>query len=683
MPVEVIDLLSSPDPVRNSKPFTKAPAPSQNQHISTIAPHIPIGGVWLTLSSDDEDGVSLPPLPKSDRTAHPAPSTKSAESLRVMTNTCLQPKPLPSLNKAIPQSANTPKQCNDFLFLSEDFDSTIDLDHSMTLPPSNSVGILGLNRKQMEEERLARINKTKTETDEHSSGTNYAAAELGSTSLLRNLGSDDPFELGDMFSKRKPSVSPPRQMEPPSRQFDNGIRDLTKRKPSATFLLNSEDDPFELDLPPLKKQQRSSNLLPKGPGPKPYGYKRSISNFETSSKETSTNPKASGLARSKSTIVELDPIMFTSSPDYHAEAAKRRKEKRLPAFNKDEDEDVFGFGSSNASPEKKWGTRAVSLDNSSDSLPDINTVVSKNAARKTKKPLNSSLKSPDILGKYHADKERDKKAQEKAQEKAQKAKEKEDEKERKLAAKEEKAKVKESAAFLAKANILKVDKKVSTPEMIVGLPSSLKEKVKDATRTFLADLSVKTYDYDSDLPVIKWKRRVEAIWDLEARIFRPCEVQIKEEKHVMYVMSAEDFVQLATGEEGNDLDSHVLRLKTTFQSHELIYLIEGLGSWLRKNKAVKNRGFTEAVRKEMNPVDLSTSQKARKRKVAQYIDEDMVEHALLKLQVIHSVLIHHSQVMENTPEWIRSFTQHISTIPYKYAHHIFPIQHFFTSSNHM
>lgn len=669
MPVEIINLLSSsPEPAPARKALMKAAVPQLKQSATrTNVPPKPVQDAWYTLSSDDENGIDLPALQSNSRT-HADRATESMADLRVITTTSQTTNPISTLSTRASRPNTISQRDDDFLFMSDDFDSTIDLDRSVNLPPTNSSGLSGLNRKQMEEERLARINRSKAGIVKAPPGAKKIA--VNDTPHMRSSFSfNDPFEFGEGFTKRGGSLTAsPSRVEASDSPADF-LTKPTKRNASASLLSMSEDDPFELDIPPLKKRQLSPKL-PSKTSPKRSSYKRSISNIETSLKPATTKPKTSGLARSKSTIVESDPIMFTSSPDYYAEAAKRRKEKRMPTL--DEDEDIFGLGPLESSSKQNRSIRDVSCDDSSDSLPDINALVSKKPTKKPKTYAKPCSKGSDILEKYHADKAKDRKAQEKAQEKCQKSKEreqkaknKEEEKERKRVAKEEMAKEKENAAFLAKANILKVDKKVSTPEMIVGFPSSLDPKVKDATRTFLADLSVKTYDYESELPIIKWKRRTEAVWDPEAGIFRPCELQIKEEKHIMYVMSANEFVRLATGKEGNDLDCHALQLKTRFNSREIVYLIEGLANWSRKNKTIKNRGFTEAVRNQMNPAEPNTSQRGKKKKEEPYVDEDLIEHALLKLQVVHGVLIHHSQVTENTPEWIRSFTQHISTIPYK------------------
>jgi crossover junction endonuclease EME1 len=109
----------------------------------------------------------------------------------------------------------------------------------------------------------------------------------------------------------------------------------------------------------------------------------------------------------------------------------------------------------------------------------------------------------------------------------------------------------------------------------------------------------------------------------------------------------------------------------------MIYLIEGLSAFMRKIRNARNRQFTSAVRDGLCGNEDSTSastgnqhgQPARAKRAAQAptenVDEDTVEDALLNLQVLHGVLIHHTNAPVETAQWIAVFTQNISTIPYK------------------
>ncbi|KAL3421471.1 ERCC4 domain-containing protein [Phlyctema vagabunda] len=241
---------------------------------------------------------------------------------------------------------------------------------------------------------------------------------------------------------------------------------------------------------------------------------------------------------------------------------------------------------------------------------------------------------------------------------------KEVDKEQKRIAREEKAAAKEREKEFAKANTL-TDKKNSTAQMIVDLPSCLDVRLGSHAKALLLPVGAELGEWESEISLIKWRRKVEAIYDEQAGHFVPCPKHIKDEMHIMYVMQANEFVSLATGPEGKDLDSHFLRLRAKYDGYTIIYLIEGLTPWMRKNKGVKNAQFQEAVRNMGQDEENSATQRRKPKKQAEYIDEDLIEDALLRLQVVHKPLIHHTNSAIETGQWVVAFTQHISTIPHR------------------
>lgn len=260
----------------------------------------------------------------------------------------------------------------------------------------------------------------------------------------------------------------------------------------------------------------------------------------------------------------------------------------------------------------------------------------------------------------------------KAATKLQKLKEREEEQERKRLLKEEKAREKQLAADLAKVNKTKTDRKISTPEMIVDLPFSIEGKSIDTQiREFLKNLEVRATSYHSPLPnILKWRRKVTSIFNDELGHWEPAPETIQKEKHAMCLLSAIEFVDLASADpseaDGLDLEAHVLKVKSNFEDCVPIYLIEGLTAWMRKNKNTRNRAYQAAVLSQMDgATEASQTTSKRKKPAAEYIDEDMIEDALLRLQVMHGCLIHHTADTVETAEWVANFTQHISTIPYR------------------
>ncbi|KAI9834172.1 MAG: hypothetical protein M1826_005283 [Phylliscum demangeonii] len=255
------------------------------------------------------------------------------------------------------------------------------------------------------------------------------------------------------------------------------------------------------------------------------------------------------------------------------------------------------------------------------------------------------------------------------------------EKERKDRLKEEKAREKQAAADLTAANKSRTDKKVSTPEMIVDLPSTIighdEAPMAEKIGRFLKNLGVQIASYDAPVSnVIKWRRKVTAVYDEEQGHWEPVAEHVRQEKHALCLMPAAELVALATRDpneaDGHDLDAHVVKMQSQFLDCKIIYLIEGLAAWMRKNKNIRNRAYQAEV---MNGVDRPANEdeddpagrrRAKRTKARPvYVDEDMIEDALLRVQVVHKCLIHHTATPDESAEWVSVFTQHISTIPYR------------------
>lgn len=272
------------------------------------------------------------------------------------------------------------------------------------------------------------------------------------------------------------------------------------------------------------------------------------------------------------------------------------------------------------------------------------------------------------------------KAIEKEEEQKRKRALKEEEQEIKRLLKEEKAREKQKDAALAEVNKSKLDKKTTGPEMIVDLPASIDgQGVDTQIRAFLKNLQIEATSYQSPLPnIIKWRRKVKSRYSEEKGHWEPIQpMQIENEKHVMCLMSAQEFVALASANSHQrdvpSLEAHVAKFKSEFDSCKPIYLIEGWTSWMRKNKTTLNRAYQAAVLNQMDSVENAApggSQKStsrRKNAAQEHVDADMIEDALLRLQVMNGCLVHHTAIPVETAEWVANFTQHISTIPSRYV----------------
>ncbi len=494
----------------------------------------------------------------------------------------------------------------------------------------------------------------------------------------RNLNSTSAW------NRTAPTASGLKRISSGGKYSRNGNdKDKTKGKEDVFFLSDNTDttidlsDPFGSVLEPAAKRRRVSpepdfmkntySAIQKG-----KGIARSVSDVTATSRSaTMSTVNAPRLKRSKTSVQDDDPILFSSSPDIFS-VARNRKEKVNCSKEQDFDEDNNDlFQTYGPSKMASATTRRVHEEGSHPSssdldLPDIATITS----RPSSFPFSSRVDSKKTLTAYRSEKVALQKQRDKVRKVQEKLELKEAEKERKRATKEAKAKEKEMAADLAKVNTLRIDKKVSTPAMIVDLPRDLDARLAAQVRQFLGPLEVECKEWNNPIPsIIKWRRKVDSIYNEDAGFWEPIPLEIKPEKHVMCVMPAKEFVDLTMADEGRDLDAHILRIKARFDRCAIIYLVEGLTPWMRKNRNIKNRQYTEAVRSQMaqglEERAASASQKGKKKTQQEYVDEDMIEDSLLRLQVIHGAQIHHTTATVDTAQWVMVFTQHISTIPYR------------------
>lgn len=290
--------------------------------------------------------------------------------------------------------------------------------------------------------------------------------------------------------------------------------------------------------------------------------------------------------------------------------------------------------------------------------------------------------------------------------KASRGAEREAEKERKRLEKEEKAREKQKADDIAEVNKKKTDKKVTAKEMILDMSRGLQgisagNQIEEYMKEL--DVEVKYFDEEIELSstsepaftypgnIVKWRRKVEARYNEDEGHWEPiAKPRIEQANHVLIHLSAVEFATIAVqplapntatpideAAMKANLDKHITYLRCLAKDSKPIYLIEGLDSWLRKNATAKNRAYTAAVRAqdESTPQIQSSSQAARpkKRKKAalpaldlSHVDTELAERLQLHLQ-LHPLrpLIHLTTSASGTASWIKTFTEHISTVPYR------------------
>jgi len=264
----------------------------------------------------------------------------------------------------------------------------------------------------------------------------------------------------------------------------------------------------------------------------------------------------------------------------------------------------------------------------------------------------------------------------KAERVAQKARDKDKEKEKRRTQRDEKAREKQRAADLSEVNKAKKDKKETSKEMIVDLPMSIGEqRIEDQIREYLKNLDIETNTYQSPvLNVIRWRRKVDSYFD-EGKGYRVATPkEIRDEKHALCLVTAKEFINLATAAssdvDNETLTEHIRKFKSKFVGCTPIYLIEGFNAWMRKNRNLRDKEYRTAVldqlqRDEASAASVSHRAPRGKQKPEAYVDEDLIEDALLQLQVMNNCLIHHTVTPLESAEWVANFTQHISLVPYK------------------
>ncbi|KHN95549.1 ERCC4 domain protein [Metarhizium album ARSEF 1941] len=223
-------------------------------------------------------------------------------------------------------------------------------------------------------------------------------------------------------------------------------------------------------------------------------------------------------------------------------------------------------------------------------------------------------------------------------------------------AKAAKAAEKQRAAALVEVNKLRTDKKVSTPEMIVDLSSGLGSELRIQVQEMLQGLGVDHTTWNGpEHSIVKWRRKVTSKYNHDIGLWEPIPARIVDEEIALVIVAAEDFVAMALDDL---LATHVADIKSHHGNNKFVYLVQGMTPWLRRNRNNRNRRFASGVRS-------TNAAPSSSRASGEHISEDVVEDAMLALQVEHGMLIHHTAVAIDTARWVINFTQHVSTIPYR------------------
>ncbi|CAH0047739.1 unnamed protein product [Clonostachys solani] len=591
--------------------------------------------------------------------------------------------------------------------LSDEFDTTIDIDELISLPSfdksshANSTNNI-TSTKQSTHISIETADATRqriiqeTITDIHSDDFD-SASENGEPRIYEStsngnkrrrvsdwvnpkdpptLETSDPFcssqkeaRLDGNQHKSPYSANGPVEIlsspeRPPTARSKPGLPLMTIENPpttSFTTSFQSSPDPFKSPIPQnipcsnppqshVPEHVESSNPFASSPGEKRAKETAPKAARFADIEIVSSAQSPQGFKSNIASRQDWDPIS-SSAPEIGSHTLpdlRRQKSTAGVTISVDSDSSVHGFESES--------------DEDEDELPDINALI---AAPRKRPSLHRSY-SDNFVSKSRSKaskptkssadraRERDTKAAATAAEKARKQRE----RERDKAAK---ARDKERAAALAEVNKLRTDKKISTPEMLVDLSTNLNPTTRTQVEPLLKALDVEFSTWESPVDnVVKWRRKVTSRFNEDLGHWEPVPRRIVNEKHVAVIILADEFVQLALG---GGLDDHVSKMTEHFPNYQLIYLIEGLHVWMRKNRNARNRQFVSGVRVQEGAGP--SSSRRRNAPATEYVSEETIEDALLQLQVMHDALIHHTTIPLETSQWITVLTQHISTIPYR------------------
>lgn len=665
MPVEIIDLLSSPDialqvpaAAAPTRPKTKLPAPALSR------PNVPTRALdydTLDLTAGDN---------RLHHHHHPPPLHHAVPTQRLAPNRADPGRT--SLASNFSPSSDDLFDCATFDLYKDKLDPRPAKRPRTSARPSATALSEGLPTANIHNTKTSGRAIERSASGPQRSTTTTApvgwrgAGELQPAALKKWNSSADPIALSS-----DPFVSSPKQSA--SRDKENFID------------LSLADDTF-----------RGSPRLTKGK----ERDKVSSDPFSTPPRPVTAKGKAAASPPARRHQIPSSPLFVSCQPRRNSLSPPRSKAvkgkgKALEWDHLSSSAPEAGFRDDNwdmeVQPAKKGLSRSRSdgldfdlgdlaaydfgSDNDDEDLPDISGIrssKSRSGSRKMSSKVTKrsfGLSRPPASVKTAAEKELERLEKDAAREVEKRRKQRE-----KDEAKAQRQQEKERATALAEVNKVRNDKKISTPEMIVEIPSSLAPSLKLQVEELLKDLSVQSYSYASPVDnVVKWKRKVRAVFNEDQGHWEPIPERIEKENHAMVIIKAAEFIDLVLGPDGSDLEAHVLKMQRYHEDHTLIYLLEGLNPWMRNNRTKRNRQFQAAIRNAGAAPDAadaaapppSTQARRRKKDATPYIDEDILEDALLSLQVHHGALIHHTDAAVQTAQWVAVFTQHISTIPYR------------------
>jgi len=207
-------------------------------------------------------------------------------------------------------------------------------------------------------------------------------------------------------------------------------------------------------------------------------------------------------------------------------------------------------------------------------------------------------------------------------------------------------------------------RKEACPDLMAYIPPTLPEALHNHILNFLEPLGIDTREWIPSTPdAIKFVRKVNAEWDEEGMLFRPCEEYRRDEEWIIHWLKADKFVEMTCLDQtGLALKFHMEKLKSAIQGAKPIIVLEGLSGLLARAKTARNRAHDAAVRARLG------GEQTRSKKDTQLLElnEEVVENALIEIQLVHEIRVVQTSSAPDSAEWISILAADIASIPYKY-----------------
>lgn len=198
-------------------------------------------------------------------------------------------------------------------------------------------------------------------------------------------------------------------------------------------------------------------------------------------------------------------------------------------------------------------------------------------------------------------------------------------------------------------------------ELLAEMELHISESVYTRLEDLVQDFQLRVIKASYTLPVIFWKRNINAVYDKERDIFIPCHPRrVLEKTFVLYYHASVFFEKLRSSTLKADVSAAKQQaLSMTPNEYNVIIVVEGYDIILNKIKAYEQRLFKNQVLQGLN-----VEEQRRRRKddteMSKYPSSSEVEHLVNRAQIDLKANIFMVRAKQESIMWLNSFTYMIS-----------------------